>query len=104
MYVRSLELKLEVVVSCSVSAGNEDGIRGRSAVLATKALPRPPGGYSSSFCLSLVCLSKIGYVCSPCCPEIHVEHTPDWLKPISASASRVLGLRTCTTTPGLWFS
>jgi hypothetical protein len=51
------------------------------------------------FCLFLVCRDRVS-LCSPGCPGIHFVDQAG-LRNLPASASQVLGLKVCTTTPGL---
>jgi hypothetical protein len=58
------------------------------------------------FCLSFFCLFVWDRVslCSPGCPGTHsVDQAGLELRNLPASASRVLGLKACTTTPGTYF-
>jgi hypothetical protein len=54
------------------------------------------------FLFGLVFRDKVS-LCSPGCPGTHsVEQAGLELRNLPASASQVLGLKACATTPGLW--
>jgi hypothetical protein len=53
------------------------------------------------FVLFCFCFLETGFLCSPGCPGTHaVDQAGLKLRNSPASASRVLGLKACATTPG----
>ena len=72
------------------------------------AIIKHQASLAQSICLS-VCLSLVSFetmfLCSPCSPGVHsVDHAGLELKDPPASASRVLGLKVCTTAWLIYFN
>jgi hypothetical protein len=109
-------------ISCILDIYIMNGNRSKITVIATKIILRLRGtttwgtvlkGHSirkvekhccKPFCFGfgLVCFFKDRVsLCSPGCPGTHfVDQAGHELRNLPASASRVLGLKVCTTTPG----